>query len=498
MNPIERYMSSFLGNSLRLLLSTIIGFLIARELGPISFGNYSYLMLIATATISLIDFSYSKAFFTFLSSERINNENLIQMIWLVSAQLMTLILVVFCIPSSVMDSMLFKDSKVYFIVALIAIFIQQRVWMIIGYLYEYLRLTSQYQFIYTLAAVFNLMLLLSLISTNMLSFENIFIAIAVSWSGAVLVSLVKGNFTMKLIDKTKLQFKSDTGAFVTYCWPLLPMSLLVFFNHTFDRWMLQKFSILGEQGYFAISKQVSVLALIATTSILNVLWREVSALRNNKEKQIELVRQTTIGLYIFTSFLAFMLIPWSEYLIRVFFGDEYLPAKYTFIIMLVFPIHQCLGQVGGVVLLSLEKTKEQVMIVSATVIINLIISGLILMVVSNGVIVGGLTSFQLALKLVFLQIITVNVLIAFTYRVTSVGIIGWEQVSIPIVLFILSLLIKGIVDFVFPGQALYGTALFLVMFFSFTVLVINFLPKLFGLNVNVVNSFKQKIKESLA
>lgn len=138
------------------------------------------------------------------------------------------------------------------------------------------------------------------------------------------------------------------------------------------------------------------------------------------------------------------------------------------------------------------------MIVSATVIINLIISGLILMVVSNGVIVGGLTSFQLALKLVFLQIITVNVLIAFTYRVTSVGIIGWEQVSIPIVLFILSLLIKGIVDFVFPGQALYGTALFLVMFFSFTVLVINFLPKLFGLNVNVVNSFKQKIKESLA
>jgi hypothetical protein len=66
----RRYVATLGAQSVRLVLSVIAASVVPRVLGPVAFGNYSYLATTASTLRGFLDPSVQQTFFTFSSQER--------------------------------------------------------------------------------------------------------------------------------------------------------------------------------------------------------------------------------------------------------------------------------------------------------------------------------------------------------------------------------------------------------------------------------------------
>ena len=64
--------------------------------------------------------------------------------------------------------------------------------------------------------------------------------------------------------------------YLNYCLPLIPYSWITFAYIFIDRWLLQYYSGSVEQAYYSVAAQFAAIALIFTTSILRIFWKEIS------------------------------------------------------------------------------------------------------------------------------------------------------------------------------------------------------------------------------
>jgi O-antigen/teichoic acid export membrane protein len=158
---------------------------------------------------------------------------------------------------------------------------------------------------------------------------------------------------------------------------------------------------------------------LATISILRIFWKEIAEAHHqgNMDKMQRLYQKTTRILYFIGAFIAGALIPWSAEILDITVGDEYIDGKITFMIMLVYPVHQSMGQIGGAVLFATEKVKLQTIIGSVFMITSILVAYFVL-APSDAVIPGfNLASEGLAWKMVVLQFIQVNILAYVIARV---------------------------------------------------------------------------------
>ena len=85
-----------------------------------------------------------------------------------------------------------------------------------------------------------------------------------------------------------------------FCLPILPYQIWAAFVVFADRWMLQNFGGSIEQGYFSVGNQLSLIILLAATSIINILWKEMAEeyKKNNIEKVRNYFRLSTNCFYL--------------------------------------------------------------------------------------------------------------------------------------------------------------------------------------------------------
>ena len=56
------------------------------------------------------------------------------------------------------------------------------------------------------------------------------------------------------------------------------------------------------------------------------------------------------------------MLPWSNFIINFLYGNKYIGSYYTLMIMLIYPIHQSLGQISTLVFLATDQVAFQVKI----------------------------------------------------------------------------------------------------------------------------------------
>ncbi|ASP46638.1 hypothetical protein B5D82_01890 [Cognaticolwellia beringensis] len=465
-----------------MFLTMALGFLFASHLGPVKFGDYSYLVVIFTSLIRFVDLSVSKAYFTFLSANNTNNKNLVEFIVFAIGQLVLFLLVIIFIPNSYLIELGVGDDRILLAVVVTSLFIQQRLWNFFSYIIEYIRATFVFQKISTKITMLHFVVICLLYYAEYLNIFTIFLSILFSWSLGIFVFLsnkVRINEISKCLKGNPYTKIAD---YKEYCFPLIPYSILVLIYDVSDRWLLQKISTAGEQGYFALSKQISIVSLIATTSILNVFWRELSASKNDLIKINELAQNTTISLFLFASFLSCFVIPWSSDLLLYFFGEEYLKANLTFMIMMIFPIHQVVGQISSVILLALGKTKLQMILGIVSIIFNLSVSIALFLFVDYRIL-DTVSSEVIAFKLVVIQLVSTNLFLFFLRKSHGINVIGFSQFTIPILLLFISYLCQIIIQQFGVSGFLFNISLCGFLYFGvFTLLLIKF-PSLLGISV---------------
>lgn len=335
---------------LRSVTGAVSNFLLARWLGPSTFGDFAFLLASFLAFRSLIDFGLSHAFFTFFSEQK-RGKNFLFFYWgwiffqfFLIASLISLV-----IPEVFLQTLLPDQPRHFVLFAFMAVFAQGTIWATLVQMAEAARETVLLQMAGLFVAVFHLCLLSSLYLTNALTISAIFAVIFLEWIVAtfLIVTLFRHRIVTSISTDIKEDISKVAKEVLVYCLPFIPYTLISFAHDFFDRWLLQTWGGSAQQGLFAVSQQLSIVSVLLITSMMRVFWKEVAEANNERDlsRLATLYQSVNAGFFLFAVVISCYFLPFSKTIITVTVGEAYAGGHWTLALMLVYPIHQTLGQI---------------------------------------------------------------------------------------------------------------------------------------------------------
>jgi O-antigen/teichoic acid export membrane protein len=418
-----RFIFTVGANLLRSLLSFASGMLLARWMGPSAYGEMAFLMGTFLAIVPLMDMGSSAAFFTFLSQRPRSRRFVLSFFgWVLLQFLVPLLVVGLLFPHQWIDAVWHGEQRALILFAFVATFMQQVLWSVIQQAGESNRQTVWVQAIGTVVAVVHLLGVVVLWTAGTLGLYAIFALIAIEYVAAS--ALAQRTFSYAeatpSADAHAAPRETTLRAYVRYCLPLVPYSWMSFVYGFADRWLLQNYGGSIQQAYYAVGAQFGAIALIATSSILRIFWKEVAEAYHggNHERAGALYKRVSRLLFLVGAMIAGYLIPWAPDLLRVLLGPAYVGGAVTLAIMFIYPVHQSMGQIGGTMLYATERVSIQVVVGIAIMIASIAVSYLTIAPPTARIPGLGLASEGLAIKMVVMQIISVNI---FAYIIARIS-----------------------------------------------------------------------------
>ena len=359
-------------------------------------------------------------------------------------QLFILIGVVHLMSATLMEKIWLGHSRDLILFALIATFSINTIWRFVARIGESIRDTVNVQInsiVLTLVYLICTILLIKfhLINIKALFIVNVFIYIAFSIIYGF--SLYKrGN----VYSQNNEKFENVIIEYKSYCLPLIIASFVGFFYSFADYWFLQKFGGSAEQGYYAIGARLVSLSLIAAASIISIFWKEIAEAfaDGNMDRVRFLYIRIGKSIYFCAAFLSCLLLPFSKEIIFILLGSSFEHAWVPFSIMLLYPIHQTLGQINLTMLQATSHTKTLSVISILFMAISIITSYFLLAPKSLTIPGLNLGSAGLSLKMVIVQIFEVNVLLFFNSKYIKIPFDWKYQFNVLFLLISLGFLIK--------------------------------------------------------
>ena len=438
MIPTKRAIISFISNLIKAVFSLATGLLIARGLGPEDFGVLSFLLASFSALRSLLDMGTSSAFFSFIS-KKIQSKKFFRtyLVWLLLQFVLSLLFISILAPNDWIANIWQGEFRERVLLAFVAVFFQQQIWGMLSHVGESQRLTVRVQFVNIIVAVVHLLIISTLYFLDILSIERIFAIIIIEF---LLVAIIAWQTFPVIYSSETKTLKQIIKEYKKFCLPLLPYTYLGLVMGFTDTWLLQYYGGAVEQAYYGIGYRFAAVSLIATQSILKILWKEVAESNElgNRERVHRIYERTNRILFMLGAVISGFLVPWAAEIIQLILGDAYKEGAFVLSLMFIYPIHQSLGQVIGTMYYSLELTKPYSIIGIIYMTLS-IISVYFLLAPSNAVIPGlGLASTGMAIKMVLMQIFSVNLSIWWLSKSQ-----GWKYSVIYQFVGIGSLLITG-------------------------------------------------------
>jgi O-antigen/teichoic acid export membrane protein len=497
-----RLLVSIGSNILRAAFSFVAGVFVARALNPSGYGDMMFLLGSFVAVRSLLDMGSSSAFFTFLSQRpRSHRFYFLYFVWLATQFFATLIFLWLIIPVSLFEKIWLGHETGTVMLAYIAMFMQQQLWQMVGQIGEAMRKTIKIQLMNLTVAILYLMLIVLAAAYEWLTVENIFYLMIGNYAIATIFSFC----VLKENKEVRIPTDSATGEIMRdywkYCHPLIVLAFISFVYEFADKWMLQKFGGAAQQGYFQIASQFAAISILATASVLNVFWKEIAHAWENKEfARVEMLyRKVSRGLVMLGAVVSGMLIPWAEQILKVLLGESYASAWLILAIMLLYPIHQSMGQVGGAMMFATGQTKKYTIVSIVMMLVSVPASYFLLAPVNQEWLPGlDLGALGMALKMVVLGLVSVNVQAWIIARYA-----GWkfdwvfQAVGIPVMI-ALGYLAKIVAELLlgFDTNNLLSLAgLFMTAGFAYLIGVIGILclfPSLIGMKHDEMINFFSK------
>jgi len=496
-----RFVASLIANILRSGVSFATAILLARFLGPKDFGRMSFLLVSFAAFRQLLDMGTSTAYFTFLS-QKARSPKFVRFFWnwTFIQFLLSVFVIGLLLPENWISQIWKGEHRGLVLLALIAAFMQGSVWLIASQMAEANRQTFLVQRLHTLVVIIHLLAVLLLWQFGNLAIPAVLIATATEW-------LIASWYASKMywINKEASMGESmipqDTTAsifkeFWVYCLPFIPYVWLSFTHDFADRWMLQNWGGSKEQAFYSIAYQFAAISLLATTSILRIFWKEIAEVYHLKDldRVKTLYQKASRGLYFIGAMVAGLLLPWTEEIIKLTLGTAYLGGAATMMLMFVYPIHQSNGQICNTMFYATGKSKVQVMQGIIFMASSIVVSYFLLSPPDAFIGGFGLKSIGLAYKMVFLQIIFVNVQAWILAKMFKWKFDWTYQVTALVLSVVAGWLAKLIVVGIMGIPVLIEMALAGIIYFSLLVPVLYWQPWIIGLKRSDFMMAYQKIK----
>lgn len=416
--------SSFaiVSNILRGGVSFLTGLIVARSLGPDTYGNYVFLIGSFIALRQFLDLGTSSAFFTFLSNIPQGLKFLFHYaLWqLFSFSLPVLVISLF-LPEGVLDKVWLGNDKNLVLLGFIAVFAKEQAWNTIIQLGESNRLSRKVQIGNILIATAHFFITAILWQIKLLSIQLLFILIISEYAIAIFFGFKA--FYIPHSDVERLDGKAEFKKYYTFCLPLIFSTIMGAVYEFLSRWMLQKLGGPEEHAYYGISYQFSGICLLITISLQNILWKEIAEAYESKnfERIHYLFKKVSRFLYfsgaVFCGFFFF----WSDEIIRLTLGHDYLKGSSTLSLMLIYPVHLCLGRLSGIMLLATKKTRLNLYVNIISMVIGL--PAIFFFIGPKDAWIPGLElgAMGFALQMIMVQVINANLAVLWIDRTY-----GWK------------------------------------------------------------------------
>ena len=225
--------------------------ILARSLGPESYGIFSYVTVLMLSLKQFTDLSIANGFFTFISEEQKPKQfYLFSLILNILVFLLGIVIIIITNNLKFFELLEINQSTYLLLLAFMATFSQAQVWPLASYIAESMRLTIPSNIIGTLAIFAYIIVITILNEIDFLNLETIFTSLIIIW---IIFSCILIFYTLKkglLISDQNKGSKHYALQFFEYCKPLIPYMMLSAVFIVLDRWMLQIWGGSEDQGYF--------------------------------------------------------------------------------------------------------------------------------------------------------------------------------------------------------------------------------------------------------
>lgn len=497
----KRYSYKFSANLVGFGIGMVNSVVIPRGLGPVAYGNFSFLTTFFRPLIDFFSLGTTQAFFTKFS-QRPNEyqlRTLFQYLALAVA-VVTMLFLALSLGFSI-EKMLWPGQDPRFICA--AALWAYGMWYLnmINKMTDAYALTVQSEKARILQKVLACGIILLLFVGGWLSLSTFFVYhyviivfLCVAW-----LRILRHN-GYSIWGEGRLAWKAVRGylvEFYTYCSPLVLVGIVALPLSLFDRWLLQTFAGSTQQGFYSLSYQIGAICFLFTSAMTPLIMREFSVAFGKKDlrEMARLFRRYIPMLYAIAAYFACFIALQADNVIYLTGGNSYKGAVAAVTIMAFYPIHQTYGQLSGSVFFATGQTKLYSSIGLIFMILGLPLTYFLIAPPSHAGLDAGATG--LAIKMVSIQFVGVNVQLFFNARLLNLNFwkyVGHQLISVALLLGMAAIAVQIVEQiFGFSKQGIVSFASSGILYSILVAGVIIFFPLVFGLNRDDIKRVKQML-----
>jgi O-antigen/teichoic acid export membrane protein len=419
---IERVGASVALSAARSVASFFVAVLLARGLGPQGYGELTFLLASFASVALLLDSGSSTGFFTLLSMRpRGRHFFIAYAVWTFGVQMVGTLIFLAVVPLSVISKAWQGEPRTVVILAFTAAFLTSQGWTSVLQLGEAQRKTFRVQIASAAQTLAHLGLVAFVVMTNRLSVTTVIVLLVLEYTVLVTViapPLVKTSVKSAPVDEP---WRDVVREFVAYCRPVAFYGYVGFVYGFADRWLLERYGGAVQQGLFGFAQQFGAISILATGAMVNVFWKEIAEANSlgNLARLRELYIRSRRMLFFTAAWTSCLLIPWSSGLLLLAAGSKYTAGAPVLMLMLLYPVHQTLGQLQGIFLVATGRTRLYSTLGMISMSASVVVTYFLLATPSAALPGLGLGAIGLAAKLVglqLIQVIVVSVIISRRYN----------------------------------------------------------------------------------
>ena len=226
--------------------------------------------------------------------------------------------------------------------------------------------------------------------------------------------------------------KSYIQEFYFFCKPLVIVTITAQLLNIYMDSILMKNSGPEIRAIYGAASQLNALLIFVFSPYAELSKREF-AIKTDNTAELESYFMRSIKMVMWgTAFFAVFIAVFSDWIVPILFGEKYITARMSVIIIMIYTIFQAWGQVISSFLLSLERTKESAWLTVLTQVLLFI--GTFLFLKPNFIFPSGLGAEGMALtrtvaNVGYVLMMIVVVAKRFNYSLLKMNLIYMESIA---------------------------------------------------------------------
>ena len=407
----KRYLIKLLSNLINGAINILFLALVPKALGPVAYGQFSYLQQLFSQLFGLADAGTSMAFFTKLSSHPQRKELISFYALYMGVVLIAISLFIYLLHCTPLTQALFPNiPQEYIVIGMGLGFLTwlNQIFIKISDAYAVTVSVEILKSIHKFISLGLLLYFLYYLSFDLISyFQFNYIVLTLFIVLASLLFIKRGVFSSGLWQQ-RLDILQNIKEFAHYSHPILLFSLVGVGIGMFDIWLLQSTGGAEETGFYTLAYSVATVSFLFTSSMTPIITREFA--RSFTQGDMEKIRlhfkRFIPMLYSVAAFFAVFVAFQADQLIYLFSGEKFALAAPALSVIALYPIHQTYGQLSGSLFFANGNTSQYRNIGLFTSLIGVIFTFIFLYVLHLG-------SLGLAYKMLINQLIGVSIQLYF-------------------------------------------------------------------------------------